>query len=293
MDDALETLLDSLIDYAGLFPPAGLPMGEAVANYEKYLRSAHSRALGRFIVPVARLQDFVREAGAHAIDAAWRLSVLAGADVAADAAIIREFNDQHGDRYRIDAVEVKASAPEQVRDLSQQLPRDLTVYFEIASSDDPAEAIGAIAESGGRAKIRTGGVTEDAFPAAAAIVRFMTRCHESGVAFKATAGLHHPIRCVRPLTYEAGAARGTMHGFVNLFLAAALVQRGEGKKGETLLSDDDPTLFALASDSITWRDETFDLEAIRMMRRFANSFGSCSFEEPIDDLREIGWIEER
>jgi hypothetical protein len=290
VDDALAILLDSLIDYAGLFPPAGLPMHEAVAHYDRYLRSEHSGALGRFILPVARLQEFVGAAESRSIDAPWRLSVLAGADLAAEARLIEKFNDEHRNRYLIDTVEVKASGGEQVRDFSRELPDELAVYFEIASDSDPRRAIEAVAESGRRAKIRTGGVTEDAFPAAARIVRFMSRCHESGVSFKGTAGLHHPIRCVRPLTYEADATRGTMHGFINLFLAAALVQRGEDGKAEALLGDDDITLFALADDSIVWRDESFDLEAIRKMRQFAISFGSCSFEEPIDDLREIGWI---
>ena len=55
---ALHALLDGLIDYAGLFPPAKLPMGDAVRNYAAYLRSEHEWMLGRFICPVSRLEEF-------------------------------------------------------------------------------------------------------------------------------------------------------------------------------------------------------------------------------------------
>ncbi|HEV2719334.1 MAG TPA: hypothetical protein VG323_04885, partial [Thermoanaerobaculia bacterium] len=107
-----------------------------------------------------------------------------------------------------------------------------------------------------------------------------------GVAFKATAGLHHPLRCVRPLTYEPSSPRGTMHGFVNVFMAAALLSRAEA-----ILDDDDPRAFAFDDDTASWRGHnvlTGDLAKLR--DGFAISFGSCSFEEPVNDLKELGWL---
>ena len=146
-------------------------------------------------------------------------------------------------------------------------PNGRTVYVEgVAPSQ--------LAGRGLRAKIRTGGVTPEAFPSAERIAQFIRECRDHHVAFKATAGLHHPLRCVKPLTYEANAPTGTMHGFLNVFLAAAIPDRAE----EVLLDND----FAL-SVNLT-RDE------IAYMRTWAISFGSCSFEEPINDLKELGWL---
>jgi hypothetical protein len=136
-----------------------------------------------------------------------------------------------------------------------------------------------------RAKIRTGGITEDAFPTPEAVAEFIRACRREGVAFKATAGLHHPLRCVKPLTYEPNAAVGTMHGFVNVFMAAALPQ-----DAEAILRETDPKAFTFEDDGASWRDRRVSLDELRTMREFAISFGSCSFEEPIADLKELGWL---
>ena len=83
---SLHILLNSLIDYAGLFPPSGLDMAKAVANYAGYRQSPHCWALGRFIVPSARLQEFEQHfvPGRHP----WHLSALIGTDPAGDLAHI-------------------------------------------------------------------------------------------------------------------------------------------------------------------------------------------------------------
>lgn len=110
---------------------------------------------------------------------------------------------------------------------------------------------------------------------------------------KATAGLHHAIRGEYRMTYEANAAKGTMHGFVNFFLAAVLARGGAGEaKVEELLADKDPANFAASDDSIRWRDTSFHADAIETMREsLVISLGSCSFEEPIEEIRAMGWIE--
>ncbi|HEX7807360.1 MAG TPA: hypothetical protein VF608_01500, partial [Thermoanaerobaculia bacterium] len=106
------------------------------------------------------------------------------------------------------------------------------------------------------------------------------------VAFKATAGLHHPLRCVRPLTYEPNAPTGLMHGFVNVFLAAAMIE-----DAEAILEERDASAFAFDDDGASWRDRRVSTEALEKLRSHcAISFGSCSFEEPIDDLRALHWL---
>jgi hypothetical protein len=180
-----------------------------------------------------------------------------------------------------DTIEVKASNPDEVAAIASRT-EGKTVYIELTD----LALLDAVAEHGLRAKIRTGGVTSDAFPAAEAIANFLRACAERGVAFKATAGLHHPVRCVRPLTYEADAPRGTMHGFVNVFMAAALPVRAE-----EILLESDPRAFAFDDDAASWRGNHVATETLRDVRqRFAISFGSCSFEEPLADLKELGWL---
>lgn len=228
---SLRILLESLIDYAGLFPPAALSMEKAVENYARYRRGPFAWALGRFVVPAAR----VAEVPPH-----FPLAVVSpGREVADD----------------VEYVEIKS-----LDDLQRIAPPQ-------------------------RAKIRTGGVTADAFPDARFIAGFLRICKERGIKFKATAGLHHPVRCVRPLTYEPDAPIGTMHGFVNLFIAAALVEHAE-----EILKDDDPRSFAFDDDGAQCRDRRLTLDDLRELRSRAISFGSCSFEEPIDDSRKLGWL---
>jgi len=154
-------------------------------------------------------------------------------------------------------------------------PNGRTVYVEGAP-------IPELAKRGLRAKIRTGGVTADAFPSVEKIANFIRECLRFNVPFKATAGLHHPLRCVKPLTYEANAPTGTMHGFINLFIAAAIPDRAE----EVLINSD----FSFGDDVARWRDVRLTRDDIKFMRTRAISFGSCSFEEPIADLKELGWL---
>jgi hypothetical protein len=175
-----------------------------------------------------------------------------------------------------------------------EVPGDFPIAFvapliEVAGNDViyiESDDIDMLAARGLRAKIRTGGVTNDAFPPAAQIAHFINRCAERGVPFKATAGLHHPIRCVKPLTYEPDAPTGTMHGFVNVFMAAALPQYAEA-----IVTEADALAFEFGDDAASWRGHSVTTEAIARVRdEFAISFGSCSFEEPVADLKELGWL---
>ena len=144
---------------------------------------------------------------------------------------------------------------------------------------------------GHRAKIRTGGITPDAFPGSAAIIRFVRTCLAANVPFKATAGLHHPIRCFRPLTYEEDAASATMHGFLNLFLMTGFATEGFRKALlEELMEEEFEEVFEFDDKSITWRT-AFSLniwQIERLRARGIQSFGSCSFDEPVADLQKLG-----
>jgi hypothetical protein len=260
----------------------------------------------------------------------WRLSALASDDLAADRVAIDAFNAQHRDasdvRASIDTVEVKVESAQDVRRIVDALPGMVTIWFEVAPRTGPSQAphasllgsrhgsalapvLDEIAAVGPRAgaKLRTGGVTPDAIPTSAAVAHFLLACARAGTACKMTAGLHHAIRAPQRLTYADDSPTGLMHGFINVFLAATLArdlasrQRPDAQAGTdaeilgplvALLDERDVHNIAWHRDYVAWRGHRIDLDAIAATRsRFARSFGSCSFEEPIEDLKQLGWLQ--
>ncbi len=294
---AMAALVDGLVDYAGLFPPAALTMPDAVAAYARHRAGPDAPMLGRFVLPAGRLDEFALAvssagagSGAHAGGESpmpWRLSVLAGAT---DAEVLAGFNARHGARTVVDTVESKAESVESIAALRGALGARYSVYVELPVLGSPAERIsalvGAIAMHGMRAKIRTGGVTTDAFPSSRDVVHFLRACHAAGVPFKATAGLHHPLRGDFPLTYAPDSDRGTMFGFLNVFLAAVFLHAGADDRTLVALMEERDQRALLVSDgAIRWRTYTVTTAQIAAARAaFAGSFGSCSFDEPAREL---------
>jgi hypothetical protein len=248
-----KALLSGLIDYAGLFPPAALSMEEAVRNYARYREGEHAWMLGKFVVP---------EAGAHEVPEEFPKSVL-GVDELT-----------FGQWSAGGQVVGSASQPDN--------PPIRPPFVEITD----VGLIPELAKHGLSAKIRTGGLTPDAIPHPDRVATFIHVCAMHGVPFKATAGLHHPVRCMRALTYEPDSPRATMHGFINVFMAAAFPH-----DAERVLAEEDPKAFRFEDDAAWWRDHAVTTEHLAEVRReFAISFGSCSFEEPIAELQELGWL---
>jgi hypothetical protein len=288
---AVRTLLAGAIDYAGLFPPAALPMREAMRNYAAYLRGGDAWALGRFVVPVARL-DELREALPSLqtpTESPWRLSALAGPGGADDWAAVERLGDIGA---VIDALELRVGAPDDVRAASARLPSEIDVFYEIPVANDPAPLLAAIARVGGKAKVRTGGVTEDAFPRVEDLARFIVTCARAAVPFKATAGLHHALRATYRLTYDADSPRGEMFGFLNVLLGAAFA-RDEltAHVVAAVLVERDPSAFRFTADGAEWRGRRISARAVAETRgALALSFGSCSFTEPIEELSALGLL---
>jgi hypothetical protein len=291
---SMHVLLGNAIDYAGLFPPAALDMRTAVAQYAGYLAGEWSWALGRFVVPVSRLPEFESAAGGFGTPQvrSWRLAVLPGQKLAGDLEAIAEFNHRHGQEngsYVIDTIEAKADSVRSVEDTMHRVAHLLQAYIEIPVNQDPTELIDAIGENGGRAKVRTGGTTPDAFPSSWQVIRFMGACVRAKVPFKATAGLHHPVRAEYHLTYAPDSPRGTMFGFLNLFLAAAFLRAGmEEDRALEVLEESSAEAFQVESAGIAWNGERLGLADLERARQeVIVSFGSCSFVEPINDLQAL------
>jgi hypothetical protein len=175
------------------------------------------------------------------------------------------------------------------------VPDTLQAYIEIPINRDPYPLLTTIAGLGGRAKVRTGGVTEDAFPSTGDLLRFIRGCVRAGIPFKATAGLHHPLRAEYRLTYAPGSPSATMFGFLNLFLTSAFIRAGmEDDHAARLLEERSPEAFQVTRDGIGWRGHMLDGEALRASRKEGMiSFGSCSFTEPLSELEAMHLLPDR
>jgi hypothetical protein len=248
---SLRALLAGLIDYAGLYPPACLPLEIVVERYRGFLHSPENWILNRLVLPASVLPKVRLEGN-------WCVTLLVEAE--------------------------PGPLPPQIETLETALPRRLSLptYCEA-----PVAAI-----QSGFAKIRTGGLSPEKVPSTERVAEFLVEATGRGLPFKATAGLHHPVRSVQPLTYELDGPRAEVHGFLNVFAAAAFAWKGlERPALVEILEETDPEAFVFGEDDLRWRGRILPAGDIRTARReFAHSFGSCSFEEPVSDLRELGLL---
>ncbi len=295
MVGSLRALLHGVIDYAGLFPPAALPLEPAVRNFARYRREADAWMLSRFICPaawLAELAPFVKTL--FDADSPLPCSVLGqGAD--GDLPALVAFQLRHGGRVAADAFETRLSATAMtLADL------DLASYFEPTLGDDwrpaIADAVRNIRAFGQRLavsgkhrgfKLRCGGLQASAFPSVEQIACAIAACRDARVPMKFTAGLHHPIRHFNP------GVETHMHGFINVFGAGVLAHaRGLDEAHlQSILADEDASRFVFTGSDFRWNDYRATVDEIAAARRdFVVSFGSCSFDEPRDDLRALGWM---
>ena len=282
-------LFAGAIDYAGLFPPAALEVDTALRNYVSYRDSGDASLLGRFVCPAPRLNEL-----ADAIDAVRasgggiRVSAVLGAP--ANLGAVAEFNAR-ANNAAVDSIEGKAERPDAIYELASK-GSGLEVFVELPLGGELELLVDAVRAVGVRAKVRTGGVTTEAFPPARAVVRFIRACLAAGVPFKATAGLHHPITGTYPLTYAPDALRGTMFGFLYVFLATAFLSGGmPDDEAARLLDDRDAAAFSFRDHGADWRGHHVDSAQLAATHaRVFGSWGSCSFREPLDELRSLALL---
>lgn len=284
MDSTIRPLLNHLFDYAGLFPPAKLSMEETVRNYANYRDASRSWMLGRIIVPLARLGEF--EDAACSIGGRWSLSVIGQGDWEEDLEAIRRFNslrtDQHD--FSIDCLERRFSSA----DRSPQQLDGVAVYCEVSPSDEGAFA--TLQSHGLMAKVRCGGLDRSAFPSDAALAEFIIQCYQRSIPFKATAGLHHPLKSTRAATDAENADVVEMHGFLNLTIAVCLLHAGliEPSQVKDVLAAHALNSFEFSPTQVRWQDKEIDVDQIESARtNFFHGLGSCSFIEPIEDLEQL------
>lgn len=287
-------LLTGLVDYAGLFPPAGLGMEDAVAEYARHHGEPEAWMLGRFVIPAARFDELEPALKRHfTAESPLALTALVGPAFETHAAEVVAFNARHAGLARVLSVEFRAFTRAELEAALDTIPPGLVIYVEMPLDETLDELLPIVKARGARAKVRTGGVVPDVIPEPDPLARFLEACTWAEVPFKATAGLHHPVRSEHPLTHETNAPRGTMHGFLNVFTAAVLAH-GAMKRAdlEDVLRETDPAAFRLEEEGLFWRDRHVATEDVmRARRELAISFGSCSFAEPVADLRSLGLIE--
>jgi hypothetical protein len=318
MPASLRALLAEILDYAGLFPPARLPLETAIRNYARYRGEPESWMLGRFVCPAARLDElspFVVELFPSGPPLAIATLGRGGATAAelmeglqADLRAVAEFSGRHLDRVKVGSIELRLPAdvlppahPNVLKALLGSMWGDLTMwvfrrwdlkefkdYYEVSLGVDWRTTLTAVLRVlPGGFKLRCGGLEAAAFPTVEQVAAVLTACSRRNVPFKATAGLHHPLR------HFDAQFQTPVHGFLNVFGAGVLTTALglNVRQVRTVLEDEDPSHFVFTDDAFQWKDLSVPVEAIvRARRDRVVSFGSCSFDEPRDDLRALGLL---
>jgi len=335
MKESLRTFMKGLIDYAGLFPPAKLPLNKAIDEYILHLKSEYSWILGRFIIPISQFKELDDYISLFDNLGTLKLSVLGGGGKNDDEYLnkieqntkdIEQFRRRHDGKVEIDIIECKLAtnkpSKETLQTATDLLNRcNLTHYHEFPNlpyvgidysteldettwDDEITSTINMIAKiKNAGIKLRCGGIVKDAFPSVEKVAAMIQACVLKKVAMKFTAGLHHPLRHFEE-EYDCD-----MHGFLNTFGAGILgstfpqPQSSQEKYRMFILlshmiDDINAENFIFDDEKLTWkvrdnRDTRFEMgmEEIKNAReKQVISYGSCSFEEPIDDLKQLGWM---
>ncbi len=286
-----------------MFPPCSLVLQPALRNQASYLRSPETWMLNGFVLPVEQfdaakqlLSDFDPQHPLHVAALGPKTTSANGFLKALEHAVaaIRSFG-----RYDVDLVSIthlEMSLPQDADSAllkeARAIVGDLLVFLE-APPERAEQTIRLLAEHNFDEniatfgyKLRTGGVTADAFPTSAQIAHALVARGTDQLPIKFTAGLHHPIRQFRD------EVKTKMHGFLNVLGAAVLAieHQWDTDQAVIMLQDEDSRSFLFTDDFFAWREWKIDTERLQYRRKFVRSFGSCSFDEPRDDLHALGLL---
>ncbi len=272
-----------LFDDASLFPPASLPMADAIAGHLRHRTAWYREMAGPFVcanTKITELSAALTAAGAAELDL---VLVLPGGAAGLDAAVDGVFADP---RLRLRAVELPAAAGENistaVADVTAALDRiplaGATAFIEVPARDVTTAAARAVDDHRYRGKVRTGGTTAGAFPDDQTLANCLVTLAQARLAFKCTAGLHHAVR------HRAADTGFEHHGFLNVLLAvAAALDDASREQVAAELADRDAARVAAKISNL-------DVETVSAVRSLFTSFGTCSTDEPVNDLVTLGLI---
>jgi hypothetical protein len=297
--DARTAAFAALIDYAGLFPPASLSMTEAVAEYRRIRSEEHHWVAGRFLCRASQLTELAVTATAvfPSGEVPWQVGVIFDGAPGESGAESIDFRAEMDPVMTIAAAEAKLNEPTSAAlaslfDAMFSITPDIVAFIEVNRKTSITEQVTLVArELGGRrrvggAKLRCGGITPDMFPTPAQVAEFVIACRNEQLPFKATAGLHEPIR---HFDARLGAER---HGFINILMAAALAEAGSDPTTiEDVIADTHVDGFSVSAAFASWRGNEIPGSALRRVRHSGFiSYGSCDFDEPIDALAALGFL---
>lgn len=322
MTSGLRVFTAGFLDYAGLFPPAKLELEPAIRTYARDRAGPDAWMLGRFICPTSQLSKLADLAGSLFRDhppfrfsallrsAADRSSFLANAQQ--DAADIIAFERRFHGLVAVEAAESRL--PTDVLDagggaVASFIAETRAAFaetqcappadaYEFAWSNDWQRSVEAVSagiarfnthrqsgEPSATVKMRCGGIEASAFPSVDQIAYALRACHHAGVPLKLTAGLHHPIR------HMNAGVQTHMHGFLNVIGAAILLHARklpENRIAE-MIADESADAFRFDGAGFSWRElRATNVEISRARTAALLGFGSCSFDEPRDDLCALG-----
>ena len=335
MKESLRAFMKGLIDYAGLFPPAKLPLDEAIDDYIIHLKGENSWMLGRFIIPLSKLNELDRFVPLFDEIGALELAVLGSggnsddeylSNIGNDMEQISDYLKKHAGKVRIEVYECKlpSNSPsketmKKATDLLNQnklshyheFPELPDVGINYSTNEDESSwneeilpVVSMIAElEGAGIKLRCGGIVKEAFPTVEQIAAMIQTCALIDIPMKCTAGLHHPIR------HFAKEYDTYMHGFINTFGAGVFTSNFPNPENSQkrfrmfimlshLIGNQTADNFDFGDKGMIWKvgDDRnsifeFDNNSIKNCReKNMISYGSCSFQEPIDDLKQLGWM---
>lgn len=296
---ALSMLLDGIIDYAGLYPPASLDMEPMVSSWVDGLASEHDWMLGRVIVPASRLDEFESVSKDRMPcgedEEPWVLSSLltpsTGSSLQEQVDRIQAFNEAHAGEGNggavIDVVELPGPDAAEIDRTLDQLPEEVFPFFELPADGDIRGMLAVLVGSDAGAKIRTGGMKPEMYPSPSQLSNFIVQCSLADVPFKATAGMHHP------LVNHNEHVGARQFGFLTVFLAGVMANEGEESTEaiESMLLRTSLEGIEFSGEGIQVDGVQYGLDAIEDSRiAFCLSFGSCSIDEPVEDLVGLGLL---
>jgi hypothetical protein len=297
---SLRALLERSVDYAGMFPPCSLELESALTNQAGYLRLPDSWMLNAFVLPVAQfdkakqflpLFDPMHPLGISALGPKTENATAFREALLETDAAIRSLAAHNVDLVSIAQLEMflPGDADSSLLEEARSIVGSLPAFWE-APAERAERTIALLAEHNSNAddptfgyKMRTGGVTADAFPTSAQIAPALIAPATHQVPIKFTAGLHHPLRQYRE------EVQTKMHGFLNVLGAAVLAaeHRWDAAQTTAMLEDENVSSFKFDDEFFAWRDWKIDLQRLGDRRKFVTTFGSCSFNEPREDLRVL------
>lgn len=314
---SLFALTNKLIDYAGLFPPAKLNLAQAFNNYLMYRMGNYWWMLNKFLITAKQLPELTKlmskmDTVNDGFPVPFSIIGSSGNDektflrnLKSDIKLINDFLQTNSGSSSVNTFEVRlpekileetsiSSLVELMSEVSDEFiyssENEMMVFYEASSKENFNDVITSVAEAvsnlNGMAgfKLRTGGAEQSAFPSPEEVAYAIIACCEYSIPMKCTAGLHHPIR------HFNKKEKVNMHGFLNVFCGGVLAHTCDLDEHELaqVLNDDNAGSFEFADDEFVWKDYDVSNREIKDAReQLMISFGSCSFDEPISDLKTL------